>query len=144
MSDSSGATPPVESKEASIPGPKTCRACGTALLIRLMETGPHHARLDCPSCGRFDSWAPKPEADRARRPAAHRDLVRRFSRGYCELCLRPEAELPRGATLHGHHVDEFQGGGEPIRENIWILCTACHALVTWIRTYLGQHAREAR
>jgi 5-methylcytosine-specific restriction endonuclease McrA len=102
-----------------------------------MSQGKHYARVDCVECDRFLRWLPKPEADRAKRPNSHRDLVSRFSRGYCELCGISQADLPKNETLEGHHVDEFQAGGEPTRENVWILCSACHSLVNWRRTYVG-------
>jgi len=102
-----------------------------------MTQGKHYARVDCADCRRFLRWLPKPDADRAKRPASHRDLVGRFGRGYCELCGINEADLPKPETLEGHHVDEFQNGGEPTRENVWILCSACHSLVNWRRTYVG-------
>ena len=86
---------------------------------------------------------PKPDADKARRPAGHRKLVKKFGRGFCELCLRREAELPASQDLDGHHVVEFADGGTDDQANVWILCTSCHRLVHHQRTYLGHyHARS--
>jgi hypothetical protein len=32
---------------------------------------------------------------------------------------------------------EFKDGGEPRRENVWVLCSGCERLVHWVRTYHG-------
>jgi predicted restriction endonuclease len=104
-------------------------------VVTLTPESPHHARADCQDCGRFLQWLPKPDAERIRRPAAHRELVRKYSRGFCELCGTREADLPPGQTLEAQHVEEYHEGGEPKRENIWIVCTACHKLIHWRRTW---------
>ena len=114
----------------------TCPRCHSPNLVQTpTPKGPHHAREECGDCGRFVRWVPKPESERIRRPAAHRDLVRKYGRGFCELCLIREGRLPAGQTLVGHHVIEYQDGGEPKRENVWILCTKCEKLVHLMRTW---------
>lgn len=116
---------------------RACRFCGTPgpHFVKVMTEGKHYARVTCAECSAFIGWLPKPDNEKARRPATHRDLVAKFGRGYCEMCLTPESKLPKGESLEGHHVDEYQNGGEASRENTWILCTACHSLVNWRRTY---------
>lgn len=112
-----------------------CRQCGsTQTVTRLRPDTIHHAEYRCLAC-RCRGWLPKPHSDR--RPAAHRDLVAKFSQGFCELCLRRVSELPDNCSLEGHHVIEYHDGGTSDRDNVWILCTACHRLVTWTRTYHG-------
>lgn len=108
-----------------------------AMRVILSTGGVHYARVECPTCNGFQRWLPKPESDptKYRRPNSHRDLVKAFSKGYCELCLRKKENLPKGQTIEAQHVLEFQDGGSSERENIWILCTACHRLVHWVRTY---------
>lgn len=115
--------------------------CGTTD-VRFTPTPelPHFGREDCEHCGRFVRWVPKPEADRVRRPSAHRNLVKKFSKGFCEMCLTPENELPLGQTLEAQHVQEFAEGGDETRENIWIICTACHKLIHCIRTHFTRRA----
>src|SRR4051812_42434580 len=107
-----------------------CRRCGSIeVLVELVDPASgmqHHASAKCATCGKFKRWLPKPDADKKKRPAAHRDLVKKYSRGHCELCLRTEDELPSREQLEAHHVDEFCEGGDPGRENIWIVCTYCH------------------
>lgn len=121
-----------------------CQKCNefVDMTVTMLTDGPHYAKETCPNCNRFVRFVPKPDADKAKRPAAHRDLVRKFGRGFCEMCLRRENELPGPQTLHGHHVEEFADGGEPKRENVWILCTACHAYVNHVRTYIGHYRKE--
>lgn len=103
------------------------------------HNNPHYAKYECVGCGAWHSWCAKPDSARKRRSGAHSDLVARFGRGYCELCLRTPEELRRADTLVGHHVLEFAKSDEPdsSRENVWILCTACHAMVHHTRTYFG-------
>jgi 5-methylcytosine-specific restriction endonuclease McrA len=118
-----------------------CRKCGsTNTHSALTEKGPHFARIDCLDC-KTTTWQPKPDDDptKYKRPAKHQHLVDKFSRGFCELCLRSEIELRKQDSLTGHHVIEYQHGGTDDRENVWIVCTACHRLITWTRTYHGNN-----
>lgn len=62
-------------------------------------------------------------------PAQPEDLVRKYGQEFCELCLRKENDMPGPQTLEAHHVVEHQSGGGEGRENIWIVCTACHRLI---------------
>jgi hypothetical protein len=115
----------------------TCKRCGAALEFVKTPELPHYGKMVCVNseCGRCAYWVPKPDQDKARRPAAHRDLVKAFSRGYCELCLTREDQLRGGRVLEAHHVVEFTDGGSNERDNILIVCTGCHRLVHWLRTY---------
>lgn len=116
-----------------------CQRCGSMGPhdVVVMTKGVHYAKLVCRECGGHAGWQPKPDSDptKYRRPKQHTNLVRKYSRGFCEMCLTKEAELPRGQTMEAQHVVEFQDGGEPSRENIWIVCTGCHRLIHWLRTY---------
>lgn len=104
----------------------------------LRPAGVHYADARCSKCN--GHWfPPKPESDptKYRRPAQHRDLVEKYGEGFCEMCLRAKGDLPNGQTLEAQHVKEYRDGGSETRENIWIVCTACHKLIHWIRTYHG-------
>jgi len=109
----------------------------------LMTTGTHYAKTTCARCGKFIAWLPKPDTDatKHKRPKAHTDLVKKFSRGYCELCGFDQSQLPFSETLHAHHVARYCEDGEATRENTWIVCTACHALIEHQRTYRGKLRR---
>ncbi len=116
-----------------------CRHCGARWepTITRMESGPHWAKETCTACRRFLRWLPKPDREKTKREAKHVDLVRKHGRGFCELCLIRESHLPQPQTLEAHHVIEYANGGDADRENILIVCTACHALIHWRRTYLA-------
>lgn len=103
------------------------------------HSGGHYAKRVCGICERFLGWLPKPDTDRARRPAGHRELVKKFGRGFCEYCRRTEKELPAGEVLEGDHIESYQSGGEPKAENVFILCTMCHKMAHLLRTYLGHY-----
>lgn len=84
--------------------------------------GPHWGKLICfqEDCRVQWDWIQKPDSDSSkyRRPANHKDLVKKFGRGFCELCCIKEEDFPPGMHLVGHHVIEYQDGGEPTRENV--------------------------
>lgn len=123
---------------------KACRNCNRTgpHSVVLMTTGPHYAKAVC-ECGRFVDWVSKPETDatKHKRPKQHTDLVNQFSKGYCDLCGFDKSQLPYSETLHAHHVARYSEDGPATRENTWILCTACHALVEHQRTYRGKLRR---
>ncbi len=119
--------------------------CETEHTLAIRPAGVHYADAVCQTCGK--KWfPPKPDADptKYKRPNSHRDLVRKYSPGYCEMCLCPANDLPKGQTLEAQHVKEFKDGGSERRENIWIICTGCHRLIHWVRTYrLAPEHRES-
>lgn len=106
----------------------------------------HWRKLSCPECGQFMGWAPKPPDDATKyRPArSSADLVERFGKGYCEMCLRLDIELPAQHGLEAHHVKPHHIGGEDTRDNLWIVCKACHRLIEHARTYHGTNTLEGR
>lgn len=113
-----------------------CQRCGaTERHVELTPDGPHHAKEVCARCGRWLRWLPKPDQDRAKRPANHRELVRKYGRGFCQWCLTPERDLPARQTLEGHHIIPYADGGTDDRANVLILCTGCHKLAHLMRTY---------
>lgn len=122
---------------------ETCRNCGHEgpHVIQVQTTGVHYAKVECSRCRRFVRWLSKPDSDptKYRRQNAHKDLVAKYGDGFCEMCLRESDELPKGQTLEAQHVIEYQDGGTEKRENIWIVCTACHRWIHWIRTYHGHN-----
>ena len=129
--------------------PRRCQNCQemvTPLPAELCQSGPHYQVQRCPMCEYHMGFLPKPETDatKYRRPSAHRELVEKFGHGFCEMCELKVEELPKGDSLQGHHVREFAEEGEATRENIWILCTACHRLVSYQRRYRRDAIRDTR
>ena len=110
--------------------------CGSTRTLQLITPASvHYGAEICAVCRRHLRWLPKPDGERVRRPAAHRELVEKYSQGYCELCLTKQEDLPARQTLEAHHVVEFQDGGSAQRSNVWIVCTACAKLIHWARTW---------
>jgi hypothetical protein len=111
--------------------------------MTLRTSGVHYADVRCAKCNQhFFQSKPDDDPTKYKRPQQHRDLVTEFSRGYCELCLRHKEELPKCQTLEAQHVIEYQDGGSSDRSNIWIVCTACHRMIHWMRTYHGEAAMK--
>lgn len=110
-----------------------CPKCGGEVIATLTPELIHHAGGRCQSCQRH-VWIKKPDDDptKYKRPAASTNLAQK---DYCEMCLRRKCDLPENTTLHGHHVIEVQEGGVDSVENLWTVCTACHRLIHWTRTY---------
>lgn len=119
----------------------------TKVCVRCDFTGPHvicegkagHFRgWACGSCRLHFGWVPKPDTEKMKRPNAHKNLVKRFGKGFCELCLIREEKLPDGQVLEGDHIeqyrDEWKGSAREITDSdVLIVCTRCHKLVTWLR-----------
>lgn len=120
---------------------KRCRFCNAdgPHQMTLRTTGVHYADLKCRQCGKHLGFPKKPDSDQTkyRRPQQHQNLVIAYGKDFCEMCLRHVSEFPKGTTLEAQHVIEYQDGGTNKRENIWIVCTACHRMIHWIRTYHG-------
>lgn len=126
------------------PNPSFQCSCGaTRRRVVKLEDGPHYAAETCWVCNRWKRWLPKPSPPHPltrsplhprNRPAAHRNLVKKYSRGFCELCLTPERQLRQRNWLEAHHVLEYAAGGVDSRENVWIVCRSCHRLICWVRS----------
>lgn len=129
-----------------VPHVATCRSCGHhgQQQVSICASGPHYAAVRCSECNFHLGFLPKPDNDKSkyRRQSSHRELAAKFGKGYCEMCLRIEPDLPKGQSLDGHHVIEYQDGGTNERENVWVLCTACHKLVHWTRYWHGNPNQE--
>lgn len=106
--------------------------------------GGHYSKILCADCNAFKYWGKKPDSEKPKSPRAEvsKTLVQQYSRGFCEICLRPSVELPLPETLEGHHVIPVTEQGTDDRENIQIVCTACHRWIHHQRTYLGHYHRK--
>ena len=102
---------------------------------------PHYANMRCRQCGKHHGFIPSPDANKVKRPAAHKNLVEKSGVKHCQMCLRHRDRLVHPDTLTAHHVEEFCKGGDSDMSNLWIVCTACHSLINWTRTYLGREAK---
>lgn len=121
-----------------------CRNCGSIggkmqILLGQESGSPHFARVDCRVCGAWIDWVGYPDSpaktNRRRSRKKLRDLGDR-----CEICLRHRGELPPPEILEVHHVLEVVADdGTDDRENLRVYCSACHAMVNWMRTYFGHY-----
>ena len=118
---------------------KNCKHCQFGAVIEeLTPDGPHYGKLVCTSCGRFNDWIPDPnKGNTKKRKGEHRKLVKKYSNGYCELCLTKEDDLHDNSPLIGHHVIPYVKTQDSSRANVWIICKACHSLIHWKRDYHG-------
>lgn len=120
----------------------TCKSCsniGGKMTVVLGEAGPHFARINCQLCGAFIDWISYPDTpaktDRRKSRKKLRDLGDR-----CEICLRHRDELPQRESLEVHHVLEVgTDSGTDDLANLRVYCSACHAMVNWLRTYFGHY-----
>ena len=120
---------------------KYCRICQKDVEVIteiLPPTGIHYAKATCPNCGRFIDWLKKPDNE-DKRTKTSKYTLEDFNIDYCEWCGRKKEELGLREVFHLHHKKWLEDGGKDERENIMIVCTACHALALWIRTYLHRH-----
>lgn len=89
---------------------------------------PHYKKLSCSSlCGESKhlAWIKKPESNNRR--ASSKNLIKKYSKGFCELCLVDEITLKsKGRYLEAHHVIEYKDGGTDERDNIQLVCNLCH------------------
>jgi hypothetical protein len=121
-----------------------CPYCASTDLCEVIAVnrGGHYGKIVCNRCDRFIKWIPKPKAEKAQDPRAEvsKTLVNQYSKGFCEICLRKDQQLPKPQTLEGHHIVQVKDGGTDDKENIQIVCTFCHRWIHSQRTYLGHYA----
>lgn len=99
---------------------------------------PHGGVWRCPECHQHMGFVAKAKVEGdTKREAAHRELVAKYGRGFCELCLLTTEELGATKYLVGHHVKQYADAGTSERENVWIVCNSCHSLIHWARHHHG-------
>ncbi len=78
-----------------------CKQCGSMVMDSIPgpHAGGHHAKQVCGKCGAFIQWISKPENEKTKRPASHRELVRKFGNGQAKYqkprCTRSSATAKR-------------------------------------------------
>lgn len=120
-----------------------CKYCNSNRAKRIigLHPGGHYARIQCVSCDRFIKWEGKPR-EKSDRRKGQKKLLDKYSKGFCEICLRKGTEIPLPQVLEVHHVVPVEDGGTDDRTNLQIVCTACHKWIHHQRTYLG-HYRQS-
>jgi 5-methylcytosine-specific restriction endonuclease McrA len=100
-------------------------------------------KATCPLCGTYIKWLSKSifegvkkQNGRRRKPAWSASTV---GIEYCELCGRTRECLGINEKLECHHKVPIEHGGTDTRDNILILCSPCHRMAHFLRTYLNEH-----
>lgn len=121
----------------------TCRFCGSDRAKRIYgpHPGGHYAKIECLDCQRFLKWEGKPE-NKPNKRKNQAKLLDRYSKGFCEICLRPVEHIPFPQVLEAHHIIQVEDGGGDERENIQIVCTPCHKWIHHQRTYYGHYVNS--
>ena len=121
-----------------------CPHCEQNVKVEIWEGGaegtPHFAKAVCPKCRAFmpDLWIKKPENDE-KRGKSSRYTPTRLNLSSCEICGRERSFLGKYETLDIHHKTPVSKGGLDEPSNLLVLCTACHRMAHWLRTYLNDH-----
>jgi hypothetical protein len=104
-------------------------------------------KATCPLCGTYIKWLPKSLFEGAKKSNGKRRKAawsaKALGINYCEMCGRPEDRLGAGEKLESHHKVPIEHGGEDLRDNILILCSPCHRMAHFLRTYLNEHLLES-
>jgi hypothetical protein len=117
-----------------------CRTCNREVeptLVRMGSDSPHYMKAICSKCGSYLRWMPKPENEDQRRRSGFSPESLDIS--YCEICGRPLTELGAKEVLEIHHKIPVCEGGGDVRENVLVVCSACHRMCHWLRLYLNKH-----
>ena len=103
----------------------------------------HGYKLYCLDCGKFIAWSgyKKQIAQNGERKFSSQWSAKRVGIDYCQICLRYKDDLGRSEHIETHHIIQVCDGGEDELDNLMFLCTACHNLVHYQRTYLNRHLR---
>lgn len=119
---------------------KNCRYCKREVEAVVIETPQfkHYAKTVCPICKRQIDWLPKPENE-GQRTKASKYTPEKIGIEYCELCGRTREKIGNNESLEIHHKIPINEGGKDIRENVLVLCTPCHRMAHFLRTYLHHH-----
>jgi len=120
---------------------KLCKRCDkevNAIIEEMPETSIHYAKATCPICDRFIDWLKKPENEGFRTQSS-KYTPETLSIEACELCGRDKSKLGKRSTLAIHHKQPIEEMGEDTKENILVLCTGCHRMAHFLRTYLHRH-----
>ena len=116
-----------------------CKICGTKLIETLTNNSIHHARLDCPKCKLWRRWIKKPTTKEKKRKQTTKHNI---TYDFCRMCGRTKEKLGDKEVLILHHMQPLEEGGKDIKENIIILCTACHRLHHWARLHMNNHLKK--
>jgi 5-methylcytosine-specific restriction endonuclease McrA len=109
----------------------------------------HYAKEVCKQCGRWIRWIHNPENEGSRTQTSKYSIeqILRFHKkenNICFFCLRTQEQLGVKETFTRDHIEELDKGGKDELENLQILCSPCHKLKNWTRTYINWHFKNGK
>lgn len=120
---------------------RICRSCNRsvdAIVIKMPDTSIHYAKALCPICNKFIEWLKKPDNEGIRTQSS-KFTTENLSIEICELCGRSRKKLGSRETLAIHHKTPIEENGRDEECNILVLCTPCHRMAHFLRTYMHRH-----
>lgn len=124
----------------------SCKHCEAEIQVKKTPETPHYARKDCPNCG-FLGWKSKPDNQRSTGSNLSPKKIFEFhnqEEERCFFCRRKKEDLGRNETFTLDHIHELNRGGKDEKENLQVLCTACHKLKNHQRLYHNWHHKEEK
>ena len=116
--------------------------CGAEEIPDVIK-GDIHIKAICPVCGDYIKNLPKAMFEGPKKPNGERRKAQWTPKvmeiDYCEMCGREHGSLGKNEKLESHHKIPIQVGGEDVKSNILILCSPCHTMAHYLRTYLNNH-----
>jgi 5-methylcytosine-specific restriction endonuclease McrA len=135
----------MDSFNSEIPT-RTCHHCGhegkPMMSGKLNEI--HGYAFSCAECGRFIAWGGKKKqiVAEGQRQFSTQWSPSRLGISFCQMCLRPDANLGTAESLQSHHILPVKDGGADEPGNLWVVCTSCHRLIHHQRVYLYEHNQK--
>jgi 5-methylcytosine-specific restriction endonuclease McrA len=125
---------------------RTCHHCGHQgkPLMNGKFSEIHGYAFKCEDCGQWIAWGGKKKqiVTDGQRKFSTQWTPARLGINFCQMCLRPDANLGTSETLTSHHIIQIKAGGEDEPGNIWVVCTPCHRLIHHQRVYLYEHNQK--
>ena len=116
-----------------------CRKCNKILLYQYRESvkGRWQFFAYCKHCNSTNWYPLERKTESNKRDNTDKNLIKKFGKDYCEICLVPKDVYPNHFEMH--HIIEVQNGGESTADNLLCVCISCHKLIHHQRTYLAHY-----
>ena len=126
--------------------PLECQNCGTIDVPNVVETDNGTTTIykaTCSKCGSYIKFLSKSLFEGVKKPNGKRRKTvwtpSELGIENCEICGRQKDRLGKNEKLESHHKVFIEHGGEDKKDNILVLCTPCHRMAHFLRTYLNDH-----
>lgn len=125
---------------------RICPNCNNQIIFKETPNLTHYGKLVCVECGRWFKWVSNPDKKTRSKTSQYKnkDILAFYglAQEICFFCLRKKDQLGKCETITRDHIIELQESGEDSPNNIQLLCTSCHKLKNWARTYINWHHKE--